>query len=127
MSQKTIIIIDDDEEDCFFIRYIIEKAFTHYKVVSITDGVKAVRHLTDQSLIPSFVFIDLNMPQLSGLEILTQLKALPHYHQVPVALVTGALDPQLPNEIKALNVVDCIEKTGSYEDMLATLARVLTL
>jgi len=125
MNKKTIIIIDDDAEDCFLIGSLIEQEYPDYRVVSITNHLQAVEELTQQAHLPSFLLVDLNMPQKNGLEILSDLQTLPRYRQVPIAVMTGALNPQLTTQFATLNVVDYVEKTGNYANMLSTLNRVL--
>jgi len=62
---KRKILIADDEES---IRAVIRRVFSDYIVLSADDGAAAVRIIAAER--PSVVLLDLNMPIMSGLEVL---------------------------------------------------------
>lgn len=62
---KRKILIADDEES---IKAIIRRVFSDYIVLSADDGAAAVRIIAAER--PSVVLLDLNMPIMSGLEVL---------------------------------------------------------
>jgi CheY-like chemotaxis protein len=70
--QKTLLIVDDDHDDiqlfCEAVTYINE---THH-CFSAPNGEAALQLLKAAIVKPDFVFLDLNMPRMSGKQLLVQ-------------------------------------------------------
>lgn len=52
---------------------------------------------------PDLVFLDLSSPQVSGLEVLKEIKATPHLRHIPIVVASGSDDPDLVRAVYALN------------------------
>lgn len=70
-EQPRILIIDDEVDICELAKIILEKAY--YLVEIATDGKTAIKLLNENKY--TLVFLDLGMPEVSGLEILKYIKA----------------------------------------------------
>lgn len=69
MKKKKILIVDDEPN----ILFVISQAFQdEYCVFTAAGGEKALEVLKDEK--PDFVFLDIKMPGLSGMEVLTRIK-----------------------------------------------------
>ena len=55
-----------------------------------TNGQEALNMITDGNLIPDVVFVELDMPNIDGIEFLKRLKALSFYQSIPVIVHTSA-------------------------------------
>lgn len=70
MKKKKILIVDDEPN----ILFVIEQAFQDaYDVHTAAGGEKALEVMRIER--PDFVFLDIKMPGLSGLEVLARIKA----------------------------------------------------
>ena len=85
-AQPCVLIIDDDPVDRYILvrlieqqPCIVEQAESGFAGLSILQEIK-----------PDLIFLDLNMPGLSGYEVLKQIKANPATRNIPVAVVTSA-------------------------------------
>jgi putative two-component system response regulator len=58
-----------------------------YKVVCAADGLEALEHVARQP--PDLIFLDLNMPRMSGYEVCRRVKGNPVTRLIPVVIVTG--------------------------------------
>jgi CheY-like chemotaxis protein len=67
-TQPTILVVDDEAEVCIF----LSRALAEYDVVTATNGVEALRAAEERP--PALVISDVNMPEMDGLQLLTQLK-----------------------------------------------------
>jgi CheY-like chemotaxis protein len=67
-AQPTILVVDDEAEVCIF----LSRALAEYDVVTATNGVEALRAAEERP--PALVISDVNMPEMDGLQLLTQLK-----------------------------------------------------
>ena len=84
MNEK-VLIVDDNPDSITIIRSILE---AHQFVVDIANsGPEALERL--QGARPDVVLLDVMMPEMSGIEVLEQLKASPDTARLPVILVTA--------------------------------------
>ncbi|HUC97175.1 MAG TPA: ATP-binding protein [Candidatus Polarisedimenticolaceae bacterium] len=85
-AQPCILIIDDEPVD----RYILVRLLEQQPCIieQAASGFEGLRIL--QEIRPDLIFLDLNMPGLSGYEVLDHIKAHPATRNIPVAVVTSA-------------------------------------
>ncbi|MFQ5809041.1 MAG: response regulator [Armatimonadota bacterium] len=92
----TILVADDDEEDCMLIR----EAFQESRLVNglrfVHDGEELMDYLHRRGKYaaptaaprPGLILLDLNMPKKDGREALGQIKADPALRQIPIVVLT---------------------------------------
>ena len=81
MKLKCILLIDDDQPINFLNEIIIKRARCAQNVVSVLSGADALRVLNGNIETtcrnPDVIFVDLNMPAMSGWEFLEEYRKLP--------------------------------------------------
>ena len=80
-----IVIIDDDEDLCALTRKVLVK-YGH-EAFAFSDALQGIAH--SQNNRPDLILMDVMMPQLSGPEIVQQLKQDAQLKSVPVVFLTG--------------------------------------
>jgi len=113
-----VLIVDDDEVSRYVIKSIL--ANQQFRFIEATDGKQGLQKANDGR--PDAIILDLRMPDLSGFEVLDQLKMNPDTASIPVIVHTSkVLDD---NEKRALeNAVSILSKdTTSRESALAKFA-----
>ncbi|MCU0277898.1 MAG: response regulator [Candidatus Nanopelagicales bacterium] len=85
----TILIVDDEPSVRDVIRDTLE--LEDHVVVEAVDGPSALTALSEDDL-PDCVVLDIMMPGMSGLDVLTELRARPVTQDLPVILLTAASD-----------------------------------
>ena len=94
-----ILLVEDSEYLRKVIGFTLKQA--GYEVTCAGDGVEALQLASAQTF--SLVVTDLNMPLMSGQDLIVQLQELPGYEQVGViCLTTETSQDELPEHIKAL-------------------------
>ncbi|MBD2703219.1 response regulator [Spirosoma sp. BT702] len=88
MKTYNVLIVDDDEDDQYLIRTAFERASNHYNLQFATDGTDVLEGIESPQFLPDLVLLDLNMPIISGFEVLKHLKTSPLYRHVPVVVLT---------------------------------------
>ncbi|MCU0294893.1 MAG: response regulator, partial [Candidatus Nanopelagicales bacterium] len=83
----TILIVDDEPSVRDVIRDTLE--LEDHVVVEAVDGPSALTALSEDDL-PDCVVLDIMMPGMSGLDVLTELRARPVTQDLPVILLTAA-------------------------------------
>jgi len=83
-----ILIIDDDADDHVFLRNAIHRFIPDTLVESVYDGQQAMDFLSNCNDIPSVIFLDLNMPRLSGEKTIKLIKENPNLKNIPIVIFT---------------------------------------
>src|SRR6202012_3852360 len=93
LSPIDVLLVEDDEGDVLMTR----EAFEFYKVSNtlhvVTDGEQALQFLRRQGQYadaprPGLILLDVNLPRVSGLEVLAELKKDPTLLRIPVVMLT---------------------------------------
>jgi CheY-like chemotaxis protein len=84
--QKLILVIDDAANMRELLQYLLEKH--QLRIVSATNGQEALLRLAEESM-PAAVFVDWNMPGMSGLEFVETVRIDDRYRAMPIVMVTG--------------------------------------
>lgn len=84
-SQGQILIIDDDEIARYLVRGLLGN--TGCRVMEAQGGIEGLRLAKQHT--PDMIVLDLSMPDLSGFEVLDELKRDPGTHTIPVVIYTS--------------------------------------
>ncbi len=84
-NKKTIMVVDDNPDIITIVRTILEGK--GYNVFSATSGLELLDLLKTQK--PDLIILDIMMPEMDGLEVLTRLKGMTETATIPVILLTA--------------------------------------
>ncbi len=122
----TILLVDDDP-DC---RLLIKEAISECKIANhiheAANGRDALdfvfqRGKFDGAPRPGLIYLDIEMPGMSGLEVLTTIKSSPEHRQIPVVMMTGVCD-EAQMELAARNGANSYTiKPANAEQFLKTV------
>ena len=117
-NEKRIILVADDE---LINREILSEYLRDdYEVLPAKDGVEAMHFIRERKDSLSLVLLDLQMPVLSGKEVLIQMRDDSELSHIPVIVVTG--DQKSEAECLMLGAIDFISKP--YPQPAVVQARV---
>jgi two-component system alkaline phosphatase synthesis response regulator PhoP len=84
-TKKSIMVVDDNPDIITIVRTILEGK--GYSVFSASSGPELLELLKDQK--PDLIILDIMMPEMDGLEVLTRLKGMAETATIPVILLTA--------------------------------------
>ncbi|HVW95314.1 MAG TPA: response regulator [Mucilaginibacter sp.] len=91
MKKINILLVEDNEGDIL----LTTEAFEECKIVNqlniLRDGKEAIdffEGLTSKSTVPDLVLLDINLPKMSGQEVLVYIKNNEKYRHIPVIMLT---------------------------------------
>ena len=86
-NESEILVVDDIEDN----RYTLERRLKRdgYENITLVDGGAAALELISERQF-DLILLDLMMPEISGLDVLKNLKSDPLHRNIPVIMVTAA-------------------------------------
>lgn len=125
-KQFTLLLVDDNPTNLTLLAKIIELDLPEVRVLTATNGVDGLR-LAEQEPIDG-AFIDVQMPQMSGLEMCRRLKEDPRTAGMSLVLITAHLaSPEMRAEGLEVGAYDFISQPISNVEMLARIKVMLRL
>ncbi len=85
MTGQRILVVEDNERNLKLIRDVLQ--FAGYEIVEASSGEQGVALAQDCE--PDLVLMDLQLPQMDGMEALRLLRTSPRTRDVPVVAVTA--------------------------------------
>src|SRR6056297_4046134 len=97
MEKPTLLIVDDEPTIHIILKALLGK---HYDLRFASDAQQAIDILSEESVY--LLLLDIQMPDLSGLELLESLMLDSAYREIPVIIFTGKVTEK--NKKKALEL-----------------------
>lgn len=124
-----VLLVDDDDVDIMNVQRAFKKNNIVNPLYIANNGVEALDLLRGNGVAPipserRLVLLDLNMPKMSGLEFLREVRADPALHALTVIVLTTSDDERDKVEAYNLNVAGYILKPvtfGAFVEAIATL------
>ena len=130
-SPVTIILIEDDPGHARLIEKNVRRAGVNNAIVPFTDGTSALDFFFGvdaggrrRAVMPLLVLLDLNLPDMSGTDILARIKADDLLRRAPVIILTTTDDKQ---EIQRCYDLGCnvyITKPVEYESFAVAIRQL---
>jgi PAS domain S-box-containing protein len=122
-TQAQIFVVDDTPANLQFLLNILAKH--GYDVQLAEDGRRALHLL--QTMTPDLILLDIKMPNMSGFEVCTQLKANGRTAPIPIIFLSALDEIRDKAQGFAVGGVDYITKPFQVKDVLARVETHLTL
>ena len=126
-----IMLAEDDEGHALLVSKNLKRAGIHNDIVHTRDGQEALdfincagKYVNRRPNGPLLLLLDINMPRLDGLEVLSQIKQVPRTSTIPVIMLTTTDDPR---EIQRCYELGCniyITKPVAYESFVEAVRRL---
>lgn len=130
MSTPDIFYVEDDSDFAFIMEHAVQEVNSALSVKIIENGKDALdmlRELTEAKIKPRIILLDLNLPGLSGLDLVKRIREIAFLRYVPVIFFSTSDNPK---DVKAslefganayltkpsgyLNLVSCLQTTCDF-------------
>lgn len=98
--QPTVLIVED-AETCASILEILFSSIPDLKVITVLSADRAWALVETETDGISAIVTDLNMPGMDGFEFIDRVRSHKLHAQVPIIVITGSIDPQMPEQARA--------------------------
>jgi DNA-binding NtrC family response regulator len=119
VQEAPLLVVDDDPAGCHLLTAIFEGR--NYRVATARDGPAAIGAISAEP--PAAVILDLNLPGMSGMEVLKALRA--SAPSLPVVILTGFAEIATAVEALRLGAFDYLTKPVNYEELVLSVERAL--
>ena len=132
MSQKDILLVEDNPDDVELTRIAFAEANVANRLEVVGDGAEALDYLfarceyahRDPHDLPSIVLLDLNLPKVDGREVLQAIRANEKTRGLPVVVLTTSTEPFDVEASYALGVNSYIRKPVDFEQFVWAVKQV---
>ena len=94
MNDRTyrILVVDDNPGDIYLLRKSLKEAGVRCELITLEDGAQALDFIQEQAseAIPDLAVFDLNLPRISGVELVTAWRQSPRLNRVPMIVISSA-------------------------------------
>ncbi len=126
-QEPIVILLVDDDPDC---RMLIREAISQCKISNAVheaaDGSEALdfvfqRGRFAQAPRPGLIYLDIEMPGMTGQDVLKQIKSSPAHRDIPVVMMTGLADERQMQQAARSGANSYTLKPANAEQFLRTV------
>lgn len=125
-KKNECFLIDDDLDDQELFVMALQEVDKEMACTIANDGIEALQKLkNDASFVPDYIFLDVNMPKMNGLQCLAEIKKLSHLKDVEVIMFSTSSDKNIVQKSKELGATDFQVKPAGLGLLIKKLAGIL--
>ncbi|MDO6708188.1 two-component system response regulator [Photobacterium sp. 1_MG-2023] len=121
-NRKTLLLVDDEPANLQVLKNILS---AEYRLLFARNGNRALALAASEK--PDMILLDVMMPDMSGFEVIQELKARPELRHIPVIFVTALSETENETQGFELGAVDFITKPVSPPIVCARVKNHLSL
>jgi len=119
---KLVVYIEDNPSNFALARKILEWT-GHYQVLGAKDGISGLEMVRERR--PDVVLLDLDLPGISGIEVVQAIRRTPEIARTPVLAVTASVEPEDLERVRAAGMEDVLGKPYTVTELAQMLSRWL--
>jgi two-component system cell cycle response regulator DivK len=121
MSKRILVVEDCDDSRTILVSIL--KRFCGYETIEAANGAEAIEKAVSEK--PDLILMDLDLPDISGMEAAKAVKENPSTAHIPIVAQTAWSSRQWKGRVLRLGMVDYLEKPVSMELMKATIEKFI--
>jgi two-component system cell cycle response regulator DivK len=121
MSNRILVV--EDRDDLRTILVAILKRFCGYETIEAANGAEAIEKAVSEK--PDLILMDLDLPDISGIDAAKAVKENPNTAHIPIVAQTAWSSRQWKGKVLRMGMVDYLEKPVSMELMKATIEKFI--
>ncbi len=125
-NQLSVLLVEDDMIERMKFNRVVEKSKLNIDVIEVRNGEEALESLQDNKPLPNIIFLDLNMPRMSGLEFLEILKNDDKLKFIPTIILTTSDNRNDLLECYRTGIAGYVLKPLQYEEYVEKITILLS-
>ena len=119
-----VFLIDDDSEEAELFAEAIGRIGSSIELMYFENGLDALAALNHAK--PDLIFLDLNMPLLSGKEVLKMLRERKDSSKIPIVIYSTSISQKDADDTQAFQVKRYLQKPENFNALCTSLTELLT-
>ena len=121
-----IFLVEDDIDDQGLFQDALSEIDRSIQLVTAPNGVEALRKINKNMLsIPDYIFMDLNMPLMDGIQCLKEFKKLPSLADIPIVIYSTSTYEKDSEDAKKAGAFEYIVKPFSFPELCKEIKKIL--
>lgn len=117
-----VLNIDDDRDDREMFCDALKDIDPDIDCIGKESAEDALRYLNTSATLPTYIFLDINMPKVGGIECLKTLKGNDKFAGIPVIIFSTSVNKNEIAQVRKLGA-DYLAKDSTYSKYVASLKR----
>lgn len=130
-SYKTplrVLLSDDDEDDRLIFKEIMDEMDKDISVNMVNNGKQLMDFLANEkNLLPHIIFLDLNMPNMNGIECLKEIRSHEKYSDISISIYSTSTSEKDIDDTFIFGANIYITKPAAYSELKKVLAKALSV
>jgi len=124
-----VFLVEDNEADVFLFKRAISEWKNPHQLTIARDGEEAIKLLNrdEKSAVPALIVLDLNLPKLSGFDVLTHIKKTPSLSSIPTVIYTGSNNQEEAERAYQLKADRFVQKPSDLKEYIKAVCEMENL
>ena len=124
LKLNCVLLIDDNDDDNFYHRIILHESAVTDHVQVAENGFEALHFLENSKTLPQLIFLDINMPRMTGWEFLERYRKLSieDKDKVVIIMLTTSLNPADETRAKLIPEVSSFQPKPLTHEMIKEIS-----
>lgn len=120
-----ILLAEDDQDDRMLFTNVFDEVKMNHMLHICEDGLSLMKYLQNTEEIPHILFLDLNMPEKSGIDCLKEIKNDPRLKDITIAIYSSFSIPSTIEQTFVLGANVYIKKPNDFENLRKILTEII--
>ena len=123
----SVLLVEDNKDHVNILRWVIGKVHGGIDVSHAQDGETMMESLgtSSSSPLPDIILMDLNLPKVSGLELLKFIRRQSHLRHIPVLMLSTSNRPEDVHDAYSHGANTFLNKAIIFNDFETTALRII--
>lgn len=126
LRNQLLFLVDDDMDDHEIFKSALAKVDGDLALLTATNGYEALNVLSTADTLPDYIFVDLNMPRMNGLQFLQEIKQTETLKDIPVIIYSTSSNPGDIAKTKEMGAVSFVTKPSRFSELCNLLQSLIT-
>lgn len=118
---RTVFYCDDDDEDLVLFTDVVREINPQFDCITCLQSEEALNMLSTGDLKPDIIFLDINMPKMSGIELLAWLRRQHSFENTPIIMYSTSINDREVKYCQELGAVRVLPKLFNPKDSVTQI------
>ncbi|MEX2232222.1 MAG: response regulator [Cyclobacteriaceae bacterium] len=116
--------VDDDSDDREIFCDAVKSVHPNISCAQVDSGISALQFLDKGDPLPDYLFIDINMPKMNGIECVQRIRSVPRFLSIQIVMYSTTFNRK--DEIYFSEMgIKCLAKKTKFSDLVSSLKALL--